>query len=362
MSMRIGRILSRWNSVMPMRLDLTDDQRAIDDVFGAFLRRECPTSVARAAEPLGFDPGLWRRFGELGAPAMGAPEPAGGAGASLGDLVVVADRLGQAIAPLPFVEHQVAARLLAALDALPPEVLDGTRIATIALRPAVGSVWRLVPAGAVADLVIGLADDGLVVSRATPPGRAPSNHAAMPIADRPVADPEVRAAGADARALFARARAEWQTLTAAALTGIATAAQEIAVEYVKERHQFGRPIGAFQAVQQQLADLPIVIDGARLLAHKAAWAADRGETGVVDVDRCEITEFHTLASMAFLFATDAAALATDRGLHVHGGYGYAEEYDIQLYYRRARGWALVAGDPAHECLRVADRLFGPGAP
>jgi alkylation response protein AidB-like acyl-CoA dehydrogenase len=182
----------------------------------------------------------------------------------------------------------------------------------------------------------------------------------MPIADRrPGVAATVVATGADARAAFAHARAEWETLTAWSLTGIAVTAQAIALEYVKERHQFDRPIGSFQAVQQQLADLPIVIAGAQLLAGKAAWAGDRGTPGIVDTDLCDITDFETLAGMAFLFASDAAALATDRSLHVHGGYGYAEEYDIQLYYRRARGWSLVAGDPAHEALRLADAMFGP---
>jgi alkylation response protein AidB-like acyl-CoA dehydrogenase len=183
----------------------------------------------------------------------------------------------------------------------------------------------------------------------------------MPVADRACAGDgaTVLASGARAHETFARARAEWQTLTAAALVGIARAAQDLAIGYANERHQFGRPIGAFQALQQQLADLPIAIDGAHLLAHKAAWAGDRGAPGSVDVDLCEVTDFGALASMAFLFAGDTAALATDRSLHVHGGYGYAEEYDIQLYYRRARGWAWIAGDPSVECLRLADALFGP---
>jgi alkylation response protein AidB-like acyl-CoA dehydrogenase len=198
------------------------------------------------------------------------------------------------------------------------------------------------------------------VSRDAPPGVAPRNHAAMPIADRRRADAApVLASGDDARAAFLHAYAEWQTLTAWSLTGIAVAAQEIALEYVKERHQFDRPIGSFQALQQQLADLPIAIAGAQLLAGKAAWAGDRGTPGTVDTELCDITDFETLAGMAFLFASDAAALATDRSLHVHGGYGYAEEYDIQLYYRRARGWSLIAGDPAHEALRLADAMFGP---
>ena len=80
---------------------------------------------------------------------------------------------------------------------------------------------------------------------------------------------------------------------------------------------------------------------------------------MIDVDGNDYTDAATLASMAFVFAGDAAAVATDRSLHYHGGYGFAEEYDIQLYYRRARGWRLIAGDPAQECLTLADHLFGP---
>ena len=79
--------------------------------------------------------------------------------------------------------------------------------------------------------------------------------------------------------------------------------------------------------------------------------------GVVDTDDNDVTQQGALASMAFLFASDVAAHATDRSLHYHGGYGFAEEYDIQLFYRRARGWSLVLGDPAHEALALADRLF-----
>jgi len=344
-----------------MLLDLTEDQRAIEDVFGGFFRRECPTTVVRAAEPLGFAAALWARLADLGAPAMGLPEAAGGGGASLADLAVVADAAGRAIAPVPFVDHAVAGRLLARLDALDDAVLDGTTVATLAVRPAVAGApaWSLVPSGAVASVVVGLVGADLVCVRGDGPGTAPRNHGSMPIADRSTAGGTVLATGAGAAAAFAVALAEWRTLTAAALTGIARSAQDIAIRYVNERHQFDRPIGAFQALQQQLADLPIMIDGAFLLASKAAWAGDRGTPGTIDVGHCDVTDFETLAAMAFIFAGEAAAHATDRSLHAHGGYGYAEEYDIQLFFRRARGWTLVAGDPSKECLALSDRLYGP---
>ena len=149
-------------------------------------------------------------------------------------------------------------------------------------------------------------------------------------------------------------------LTAAAQTGIADAALALAVQYVTDRHQFGVPIGSFQSVQHGLADLPIAVDGSRLLTHKAAWALSSDAPGVVDWRNNDITDGATLATMAWLFATDAAIMATDRSLHYHGGYGFAEEYDIQMYYRRARGWSFVLGDPSDVCLDLADSMFAAG--
>jgi alkylation response protein AidB-like acyl-CoA dehydrogenase len=347
-----------------MHLGLTDDQSTIKEVFEAFFTKESPTTAARAAEPLGFDRALWDRLLETGAPGMAVPEANGGGGASLGDLVVVAEEYGKAIAPVPLIEHQIAARLLAAAGAtelLADGVVDGTTIATIALHPAVSGTWRLVPAGAIADVVVGLDGDDLVAVSSSPPNDGPRNHGAMPLANRSTTDGTrtVLATGPAAQALASRALSEWKTITASALIGIAQRSLTIALEYVMARHQFGRPIGSFQAVQHGLADLPIQIDGGRLLAHKAAWAGDGGDTGVIEVGDNDVTDFGALASMAIVFNGDAAAHATDRSLHFHGGYGFAEEYDIQLFYRRARGWALVLDDPGRECLRLADTLFGP---
>jgi alkylation response protein AidB-like acyl-CoA dehydrogenase len=242
-------------------------------------------------------------------------------------------------------------------------VTDGETIASLALRPAIDGAWWLVPAGSVAGLTIGLDGDELVVVESAPPATGPRNHAAQALADRPTAGPRtVLASGQAARVAFDRALNEWKTLTAAALVGIGDQSLQMALDYVRTRIQFGRPIGAFQAVQQSLADLPILVDGGRLLAHKAAWAGDNeaaGNKGRVDIDDNDNSDFAVLAGMAFVFNADGAAHATDRALHFHGGYGFAEEYDIQLFYRRARGWALVYDDPARECLRLADAMFGP---
>ncbi len=342
---------------MSVDLGLSSDQEAIQELFDGFFVKEAPPSVAREAEPLGFDAELWAKVIELGAPGMGVAEDAGGGGASLADLVVVAESYGRAIAPIPLVEHVVAARALPDADA---DVVAGGAIATIALFPSTATgTWTLVPAGAVADLVIGVDGDEMVAVRSAPPGSGPLNHASAPLADRSAREGGRTVLGPASQ--FAAVLDEWKVLTAAALVGVAEQAMRMGVQYVMEREQFGVPIGSFQSVQHGLADLPVLVDGGRMLTHKAAWAAGLGphEGGVVDVDGNDYTDPATLASMAFVFAGDAAAVATDRSLHYHGGYGFAEEYDIQLYYRRARGWRLVAGDPAKECLTLADHLFGP---
>ncbi|MDG2427345.1 MAG: acyl-CoA dehydrogenase [Acidimicrobiales bacterium] len=342
-----------------MDLNLTEDQETIRDVFAAFFDRETGPERARAAEPFGFDSDAWDRLKETGAPGMGVPEAAGGAGASLADLVVVATEAGARIAPLPLIDHQVTARLLATVGACDANVLSGATIAGLVVRPMDGEIARTVPTGSVANFLIALVDDRLVATNA-PPGNHLPNHGCLPLAHRDFAGAAVLTEGAEAVAAHRRAVDEWRTLTAATLVGIAREALVLGVEYVKHRAQFGRPVGSFQAIQHLLADLPGLIDGAHLLTAKAAWAGDRssvGILGILDVDANDVTDFAALAAMALVAAGEAATVATDRSLHVHGGYGFSEEYDIQLYYRRARGLSYLLDDPARECRRLFSILL-----
>ena len=328
-------------------LDPTDEQRSIIDVSGALADRTSPLDRLREHEPLGFAPDLWEQLVAVGAPGMAVPEPEGGAGAGMLDVSFAVEALGRRLAPAPLVEHTVAARLLARVGALPPAVLDGTSIATLALRPAHDHVARLVPGGAVAEHLVALDGDDLVVV-ASPPGDLVPNLASSPLADRRLADGHVVAAGDDARGLHARALDEWRVLTAAALVGLGLGALTIGIRYVTDREQFGVPIGSFQSLQHGLADVSVGLDGAQLLARKAAWAHDAG--------RGDAAEF---GAMAFLFAAEQAQRAADRALHYHGGYGFMEEYDIQLFYRRAKGWANVLDEPGREYARLADLRYGP---
>src|SRR3954452_9432986 len=323
-----------------LKLDLTDDQTTLRNHMRNFFQHESNAEVVRDAEPLGFDSTLWDKAVAVGLPGMALPDDVDGGGSDLLDTALVMEEMGRAAAPIPLVEHLVATRLLARAGATDANFFGplcrGEQIATLALHPARDGVWRLAPAGAVASVIVGVDGDRLVASSGPPSMDGPRNHACSPIADRAV--------GSDVHPLegdISVAIDEWKTLTAAALVGVAAMAQELGVKYAIARHQFDRPIGSFQAVQHGFADMVGPIHGARLLTGKAAWACDH-----------EPGERARLASMAFLFATELAKTSTARSLHFHGGYGVMREYDIQLYYRRARGWPLAYQDTEHEYLTL----------
>lgn len=340
---------------MAVDFGLSVDQQAIAESFGAFFANECGTDVVRRSEPLGYSHDLWAAARQLDAPGLATPEASGGSGATLSQLIVIAEAAGGHLAPIPLIEHWLAAATVQRAD-----LISGAQIATVALRPADDDgVWRVVPAGAIADVVVGIDGPEVIAVESPPPGSALTNHGSMALADR--------SARAGTRTIigpaedFAEVLDAWRVLTAAALTGLAQQALRIGQDYVLERKQFGRTIGEYQAIKHGLADLPALIDGARFLTHKAAWAADAGftqGTGELDLGEGIIERFEPLAAMAFVQAADAAAVATDRSLHYHGGYGFSAEYDIQLYFRRARAWATILGDRASERLRLADLLWG----
>lgn len=322
-----------------MDLDLDEDQLAVHDLFARFFEKESTPAVVRATESIGFAPALWRRLHDLGLESLAAD-------AGLLEAALAAEQAGRHLAPVPLIEHLVTLRLLGRAGAPVP---DGGWPLTLALRPATG-VARLVPAGAVAGAFVARTPDGLMLVQDDPPGVPVPNGAGLPVADRAVTDATVLASGADADVLYDRALDEWRVLMAAMLVGLADAALMLGVAYVTERHQFGVPIGSFQAIQHGLAELPGPLSGARLLVLRSAWRADAGEQRL-PVD----------APMAFLFTTELARTVTARVLHYHGGYGVMEEYDIQLHYRRARGWPAQLGDPAVEADHLASILYGPPA-
>ena len=333
-----------------MKLGLSDEQEQLVASFAQLFAKESSSEAVREAEPLGFAPDLWATVQETGAVAMAVPEAAGGWGATMLDLALVAEEVGRASAAAPVIDTQVAARLLAAVSA-PAEVVDaivnGERLVTLALHAPVGGVARLVPAGAVCDSVVVLDGERLLLVDVDDAARTSvRNLADAPLADVAVDGGTVVAEGPSAVAAFEAAIDEWLTLTASALVGLGTASHVIACEYATERAAFGRIIGTFQGVAHPLADDATALDGARLLARKAAWAHD--------VDDARARE---LSAMAFAFAARTAEQATYDAIHTHGGYGFMLEYDVQLHYRRCRGWSRVWGDAERAVTRAADARY-----
>jgi alkylation response protein AidB-like acyl-CoA dehydrogenase len=333
---------------------LDDDQQAVHDAFSSFFENECPPERVRSAEPDGFDADLWKHIGAMRIVAMGVDPDQGGDGAGLVELSFAAEQWGKHLAPVPLAECITAARLLAAAEVLGgtnehlAAALDGEQLVTIALHPAVEGRRQLVPAAAVADAVVALVDDRLVVTPV--PGKLDivANQGRTPLAWFDPSDGAVELArGPHAVAAFAEARRVWQLLMAAALTGMAEATLAIAVEHATERIAFGVPIGSFQAVAHPLVDVAMNTESSRRLTRKAAWWADTDSSA-----------HRELVPMAYHFAEHTAVHATTVGVHTLGGVGFTVESDVQLYFRRAKGWSLVGGDPADALDDAADELFG----
>jgi alkylation response protein AidB-like acyl-CoA dehydrogenase len=334
---------------------LTEDQEALRDTFVSFFERECPTTRVRDAEPGGFDADLWKRLAEMRAVAMGVPEPAGGDGAGLEELGLVAEQVGHRLAPVPLIEAVVAARAVAAAgitgsDHGLADAVEGAAILALALHPGGGA--QLVPAGAVAQGVVGLVGDDLVLARCTTPPAQPANQGYAPIAWWNLGDGAIErvtlASGEKAQLMYERACREWKLLTASALIGMGQAVLDIGVEHAKSRVAFGAPIGTFQAVSHSLADVAMAVDSGRRLLAKAIWFQEHEP----DSDRY-------LVPMAYLYAQEAAMEAATVGVHVLGGVGFTVESDAPLYFRRVKGWSLLTGDPQSELGELADQLFGP---
>jgi alkylation response protein AidB-like acyl-CoA dehydrogenase len=213
----------------------------------------------------------------------------------------------------------------------------------------------LVPFGAIADAVIARDGDALFVADSA---RTPRSARLGDLGSGALAHwdlerspkTQVLASGEAGTRAMAQAASEWKLLAGFWLTGLARRALEIGADYARERIQFGIPIGGFQAIAHPLAECAIRVDGAELLCWEAAWAHTE-----------DPIRFDMLASMAFTWAAQTALGTTDASLHTHGGYGFSTEYDIQLYFRRARALASIAGGAREELQSIAAQCFDPDA-
>ncbi|MEU0206491.1 acyl-CoA dehydrogenase family protein [Streptomyces canus] len=360
-----------------MDFAFSEEQEELGRTVRAFLARTSPeTETRRLMEtPEGFDRGLWRRMGtELGLQGLAVPEEYGGAGCGPVEVGVVMEEMGRALLCAPFLSSAVLATttLLRCADEdarkrLLPGLASGELVGTLALtedsarwdatgvrltaRESNGS-WLLtghktfVLDGATADVVLTVArtDDGLGVFSVE--GDAPG----LTRAPLPTMDPTRRQARLDYRdvpATLLRTHGDgWDLVSevldraavalAAEQVGVATRALDMAVEYAKVRHQFGRPIGSFQAVKHLLADVLLEVESARAAAHYALLASEN-----------EDPELPAVASLAKAFCSDACVQATEENIQVHGGIGFTWEHPAHLYLKRAKTSQLLFGDPAY---------------
>lgn len=349
-----------------MNLALTEEQDLLRETFADLFASESSPERVRRGEETGFDPELWRRLAETGAFGIRVSEDRGGSGLGLLEATILLREAGRRLATGPIAESIVACRLLAELGD-PARVLtgalSGASVLSLAVSPLAGGPAEassldegaalLVAGGEAAVAAVARRGDDVVLLRRPRDAKAVRNLGAPGLALWPT-DAGIDGAlelvplatGDRAVAAFEAAIEEWKLLVASYVVGLAREALQIAARYATERIQFDRPIATFQAVAHPLAEAVTEVEAAGLLVHEALWAIARGRP-----------EAAALVSMAFAWATPVATRAVRRSLHTHGGYGLSLEYDVQLYYRRAKAIPLVAGDPSDELLRVADRLW-----
>lgn len=338
-----------------MYFELDEDQRTLQQVARSLFRDLDALGHIRERWPASAaDPGVWRKIVEHGLVAIGVPEARGGSGGDEVDAAVVCEEAGYAAVPEPLVATLgvVVPVLRDDADAQRSErwlsrVLAGE--ATIGV--AVDGTGRLTepqgPDGDAADAVLTVHDDAVHLL----PGDAVERR------DRAVHDPsrpvvDVFASGADGTTELpgldvTTVQARAATARAAALVGLSQRLLDLAVDHASARAQFGVPIGSFQAVQHQLADVLVALEQARVAVWYAALRLRDAEDDAVRAART-----------AKLAANQASQLADRVALQVHGGIGFTWEHDLHLLCKRAATWRASDGESRVLRRAVADEVVG----
>jgi alkylation response protein AidB-like acyl-CoA dehydrogenase len=330
-----------------LNFDFSDDQHSIKrtakDLLAGRFRME---RVREHADAGTYDEATWKELGELGWPGIFIDEEYGGQGLGIVELVILMEELGYVLAPLPFLSNAAAGLVLQAGGSEEQKARWLPGIASGEVRGTVGLVnegeAKLVPDADAADVIV------------------LCGHDARTLIERSDADVEpVRTM--DATRSYARVRAgggeplEGNHLpglscaalaVAAELTGIAQRAMEMAVDYARDRKQFGRPIGSYQAVSHRCAQMLLEVEGSRSAAYYAAWTAD-----------AEPETLALAASMAKAYASDAGWRVSTSALQVHGGIGFTWEHDLHFFLKRAKVNGSLYGS-ARDHRDIVARLSG----
>jgi acyl-CoA dehydrogenase len=374
--------------------EFSEEQELLRESVARFLAERAPIAYVRSMleDARGTTPEVWNGLAGLGVVGLLAPESAGGAGMGMVDLAPVLEELGRAVHPGPFTATAVGAVSAVALsgdesasaDVL-PGLAAGTTVGTIALlepgrraewrepatvaepgpaKPGSGG-WRLtgtkqhVPDALGADVIVvsaaaggepalflvdGVAAAGVTVTP-TPSVDATRKEATVELAAAPAA----RLGSGDATAVIAEVVDRLHVAAVIDGVGAASRALAIAVEYAKDRRQFGVPIGTFQAVQHLCADMLRAVELARAAAYYACWACDAADQ----------VERHRAATMALAFAGDELYSVGADAIQTHGGIGFTWEHDLHLYYKRLLTLQETGGGSVTQLEELASIVLDP---
>jgi alkylation response protein AidB-like acyl-CoA dehydrogenase len=373
-----------------MDFDLNKPQRLLKDSAREFLARDCkPERVRELMETdTAHDDKLWQALADQGWTGLRIPEEHGGLGLGLVELAAVMEEMGRACLPGAFLSTLTAAALIEYAGDVQQRgkyleaIAAGEMKATVALLEHDAS-WDLsavkltaarnggkffvtgkklfVPDAGISDLLICVArtgdslvllpiqrEAGGVSVQAMPSMDGTRKIYELSLEEVSVSESEMLGADGDVRTALSRALEAATTALCAEMVGGMQWMLDTAVEYAKTRQQFGRPIGSFQAVQHQCADMLLMTESARSAAYYAAWALTEGDPVA------------TLAvSIAKAYCSDAYREVANRCVQVHGGIGFTWEHDLQLYYKRSKSSETLFGDAIFHRERIA-RLIVDG--
>lgn len=359
-----------------MQFGLNESQEILKESARKFFAGECPIAEVRRwmETDTAFDAALWAKLAEQGYTGIVFPEEYGGVGLGIVELALLMEEAGRALLPGPFFSTvPLAGSILHAVASAEQKtkylepICQGKARATVAFLDPSAS-WNaddlqltavngrlkgeklFVTDAAVADWIIVLARNGafLVDAKANGVRIAPMHGLDL---TRKLYSVQFDVAGEKLNDTSGLARAlDVATVALAAeLVGGMQRSLDITVEYAKTRKQFGKPIGIFQAVQHQCADMYLETESARSAVYYAAWALQENAPDAA-----------AAVSIAKIYASDAARTVGNRGIQVHGGMGFTWENDLHLYYRRAKASETFLGDATFHRERLARLVIDAG--
>jgi alkylation response protein AidB-like acyl-CoA dehydrogenase len=324
-----------------MDFGLTDDQRDIQRTARDLLAdRATPERVRKHGEAGSVDAELWSELADLGWPGIAIAEEHGGQGLGAVELSILCEELGRSVAPIPFLPTVLAATLIehAGSDAQRAKWLPG--LASGELTGAAGEAG-VIPGAQGADVVVVLGDGAAAI--ADTPGEQ------VTTVDPTILAARVRAGGEELPGDVQLALDRAVVAIASELVGLCDRALAMTLEYVKDRKQFGVPVGSFQAVSHRCAEMLLETEKARSAVAYASWAAD--------ADPAVLPE---AASMAKAVASDSGRFVTGSAIQMHGGVGFTWEADLHWLFKRAQIDSMLLGDAKHHRARLT-KLVGARA-